>query len=138
MISSRRGLALATILFASGQWGFASDFLQPSLTDLGAPPRAAIAADFNGDGKMDIAAITLSADYVSHLVVLLGRGDGTFQSPISVPVASTVRIAAADVNRDGKVDLILLADGLTVLLGNGDGTFQAAKVSPIGVSMETL
>ena len=91
---------------------------------------AAVIDDVNGDGKLDIVAV--SAD--QQISVLLGKGDGTFQSAQSfaAPVlpgytsaASTpiVNLITADVNGDGKKDVIC-SNGL-VLLGKGDGTFTA-------------
>ena len=71
------------------------------------------------------------------LAVLLGKGDGTFRSSASIalpaPLRFTVAPAVADLNRDGKVDVVLplFASGqtlLAVLLGNGDGTFQAPTI----------
>jgi hypothetical protein len=93
-------------------------------------------ADLNGDGRLDIVA-TNKGD--NTLGVLLGRGDGTFQSAVSYGSGSngfTWSTAVADVNGDGRPDLIVAADCINyptctsgavgVLLGNGDGTFQAA------------
>lgn len=84
-----------------------------------------IAADFNGDGKLDLAGTgAQSAD------VMLGNGDGTFQAKISYPVADwTQDLAAGDFNSDGRTDLIVTINtpqiGLSLLTGNGDGTFNA-------------
>jgi hypothetical protein len=74
--------------------------------------------DFNGDGILDLAVPSGVA-----VDVYLGNGDGTFQSPVTYYPADGVfyAIVAADVNGDGKLDLI--TDGFAVLLGNGDGTF---------------
>ncbi|HXZ40390.1 MAG TPA: VCBS repeat-containing protein [Terriglobales bacterium] len=87
-------------------------------------------ADFNGDGIPDILFVTNnSTDSVGSLVVLLGKGDGTFQSPIITnagAVLAQVGFAVADVNGDGKPDVIAEVQGgygLFVYLGNGDGTF---------------
>ena len=91
---------------------------------------AAVIDDVNGDGKLDIIAV--SAD--QQISVLLGKGEGTFQSAQSfaAPVlpgytsaASTpiINLITADVNGDGKKDVIC-SNGL-VLLGKGDGTFTA-------------
>ena len=58
--------------------------------------------DFNGDGKLDFAAgASLTASGTSY--VLLGAGDGTFQT---VNVAGGPILQAADFNGDGKLDLL--------------------------------
>jgi uncharacterized repeat protein (TIGR01451 family) len=93
--------------------------------------------DFNGDGKMDIAAM----DSGSHTVTIyLGNGSGGFTPSIGGPFqtgSSPVAIAAVDLNGDGKVDLAIANQGglnsLTVLLGNGAGAFAAAPGSPFAV-----
>jgi hypothetical protein len=78
-------------------------------------PAGVLAADFNGDGKPDIA---FSWAYRTWLY--LGKGDGTFTGPVIVSACNGLA-AVADLNRDGKPDLIC---GAFVLLGNGDGTFH--------------
>ena len=64
----------------------------------------------------------------------LGHGDGTFRSAGAISLlAGSVASAAADVNHDGKLDLLLLTapegdegdNELQVLLGNGAGSFTA-------------
>jgi hypothetical protein len=84
-------------------------------------------SDFNGDGKPDFA-FTLNGG-ISALYILLGNGDGTFQSPLITQglSPSAIKLVAADLNADGKPDLVLAdeGDGVFVLLGNGDGTFAA-------------
>jgi Bacterial Ig-like domain (group 3)/FG-GAP-like repeat len=78
--------------------------------------------DVNGDGHPDLVV----AD--SGVSVLLGNGDGTFQSPVSYSTGrNATSVAISDVNGDGKSDVVV-ADpgGVSVLLGNGDGTFQTA------------
>jgi FG-GAP-like repeat len=60
--------------------------------------------------------------------VLLGRGDGTFQAPLTLPVGSgPFSLAAGDFNHDGHLDLVAANSGshdVSILLGRGDGTFQ--------------
>jgi hypothetical protein len=92
-----------------------------------------IAADFNGDGKLDLAFVSISP---TGLLIELGNGDATFQSPHLYSLGSdTQGIFAADFNGDGKLD-IAVANGydntVSVLLGNGDGTLQAAKTFATG------
>ena len=94
----------------------------------GSDPHSVAIADLNGDGKPDLAISNLGTpNYgVGNLAVLLGNGDGTFQPATTYGHVQSEWVAIADVNRDGKLDL-LAADLLNVgvLLGNGDGTFQA-------------
>jgi hypothetical protein len=103
----------------------------------GSSPTAVAVADFNGDGKLDVAV----ADYGNPstgdnggVSILLGNGDGTFQPAISVAAGKNpLAIAVGDFNNDGKIDLALTLFGdrssggsgsVEILLGNGDGTFQ--------------
>jgi len=59
-------------------------------------------ADLNGDGKLDLAVGTLSVD----AYILLGNGDGTFQSPMGYSAGSyNYSIAVGDFNGDGKLDV---------------------------------
>ncbi len=101
---------------------------------LGVNLQAIVAADFNGDGKLDVAVTDSAANTV---IVLLGNGDGTFGAPLTIPVGNQpVAIVAGDFNSDGKLDLAIanLGDGtITLLLGNGDGTFTQASGSPYPV-----
>jgi hypothetical protein len=83
------------------------------------------AADFNGDGKNDLAGAGGSG-----VRVMLNNGDGTFRAFTEYATAKpTQDITAGDLNGDGKIDLVASnidqQVGLTVLLGNGDGTFAA-------------
>ena len=97
--------------------------------DFGA--NSVVLADLNGDGKLDLAVSNLgpcvsSPCEISSIGVLLGKGDGSFQAAATTAaptLSGTVRsIAAADFDRDGKLDLAL--SNRRLMLGNGDGTFQ--------------
>jgi FG-GAP-like repeat len=91
----------------------------------GQGPISIIAADFNGDGKLDLAVSNSNADSIS---ILLGNGDGTFQPHVDYATGSfPAQVVTGDFNRDGKLDLAVVnvVDGsVSILLGNGDGTFQ--------------
>ncbi|HVA46390.1 MAG TPA: FG-GAP-like repeat-containing protein [Pirellulales bacterium] len=95
---------------------------------------APVVADLNGDGKLDLlvpasAAVLQGQAYVSQVLVFLGNGDGTFQTPLSYTVASSGLEGATvgDFKGNGKPDIAVAAiGGVYVLLGNGDGTFQPA------------
>lgn len=104
-------------------------------------------ADVNGDGKPDLLATNRCPSTGclgdGSASVLLNKGNGTFRTAVAYDSGgpSPDSIAAADVNGDGKPDLIVAnnCDGLTctngavsVLQGNGDGTFQAATAYQSG------
>jgi hypothetical protein len=89
-------------------------------------------ADVNRDGKPDIVVVS-GYDGGGNLGegavgVLLGNGDGTFQTVVVYGSGGYQgnSIAIKDVNADGRPDLIVANEAVVgVLLGNGDGTFQA-------------
>ena len=94
-----------------------------------------VLADVNLDGKLDVVAAGQSyATGRSAVAVLPGNGDGTFQPGTSYDTGGYVAtVAVADVNHDGKPDLVVsnlcgdvncfTAGSVGVLFGNGDGTF---------------
>jgi Bacterial Ig-like domain (group 3)/FG-GAP-like repeat/Bacterial Ig domain/FG-GAP repeat len=105
------------------------------------------AADFNGDGKLDLA-VTDRID--KNVSVLLNSGTGTMLPPVSyslgdIGISHSRDIVVADFDRDGNIDVaVALAaigpDGATVLifLGNGDGTLKAPMTSQTDTSPMTL
>jgi uncharacterized protein (TIGR03437 family) len=80
-------------------------------------------ADFNGDGKIDIAYAV--PELTPVLGVVLGNGDGTFRPGAMFPPAvAPARVRAADFNGDGKPDVAFSGNGATVIfLGDGAGSF---------------
>jgi hypothetical protein len=100
----------------------------------GSKSGSVVLADFNGDGKLDIAVSNFSSSTIS---VFLNKGDGTFQDPIVSPVLIAALglgpLAVGDFNQDGKPDLVVATiagdQADIVLLGNGDGTFR--QLAPI-------
>jgi hypothetical protein len=91
--------------------------------------RSPAVGDFNGDGKLDIAAVIDGTNGVS---LFLGHGDGSFSAPVLYPIGSMVGpVLAGDFNGDGKLDLAVATNsGITIHLGNGDGTFRPVGVLP--------
>jgi hypothetical protein len=103
---------------------------QPSIGyPTGGDSEGIVVADFNNDGRLDIATANDDDNTVS---VLLGNGDGTFQPQLVFPVGvGPFLLTVGDFNADGNLDLAvtngnccLLPGTVSVLLGNGDGTFQ--------------
>jgi Bacterial Ig-like domain (group 3)/FG-GAP-like repeat/Transmembrane protein 131-like N-terminal len=111
---------------------------QPAMTynSGGNQPSSIAVADVNLDGKPDLLVANLCCGDDSPLGVLLGNGDGTFQPAVTYSAGGyeTGSISAADLNGDGKSDLVVANQcvngscgqgNVGVLLGNGDGTFQS-------------
>jgi uncharacterized protein (TIGR03437 family) len=128
-------------------------FRSPMALSAGSNPKTAVSADFNVDGAPDIAVLNAgtpgsSAD-PGGITILLGNGTGSFPKASTLAAGFNPKtMAAADVNGDGKPDLIV-ATGIdaagsgyqiSVFLGKGDGTFAApfAIQTPAGETPNTL
>jgi hypothetical protein len=108
-------------------------------------PSSVAVADVNGDGNPDVLVANLCADSNcdGSVGVLLGNGDGIFRAAVTYSSGGVQprAVAVADVNGDGRLDLLaanarctnfVCAGSVAVLLGNGDGTFQAAATDVSG------
>lgn len=124
---------LVGVAFAANAYAAGPTFVPAagSPVGVGLEPHSIVSADFNLDGRTDLATANISSDSVS---VLLGNGTGGFAPVTSVPVGDQPHsLAAGDFNRDSKVDLAVAnagADTISVLLGNGAGGFHDAAGSP--------
>jgi uncharacterized repeat protein (TIGR02543 family) len=106
----------------------------------GTLPDSILAADFNNDGKLDLAVMN---DGANTFAVLLGKGDGTFNPPQISPggAGGSGYLAYADFNHDGNLDLAIaysLTNSISMLMGNGDGTFQPATNYVTGGDPDSL
>jgi hypothetical protein len=120
-------------------------------------PTAIAIGDFNGDGRQDLAVVTCLPDQTcsggGSLSILLGNGDGTFQTHVDYAEGGSFfsdpnSVAVGDFNGDGKLDLVVANtfscgsncpySVVSVLLGNGDGTFQAHKDYPGGYNLTSM
>ena len=118
----------AAILLGNGDGTFS--FVDTLASINGQPTMSLTAADFNGDGNLDLAAAnTLNGQ---SPIVLLGYGHGAFNAVSQSVEVSANSSAAGDFNGDGILDLVLGGSGISeasnagnssVLLGRGDGTF---------------
>ncbi|HXC03647.1 MAG TPA: FG-GAP-like repeat-containing protein, partial [Bacteroidia bacterium] len=120
-----------TILLGNGDGTFSASASSP--IPVGSDPRQTTLADFNGDGKLDMAVTNLNGASMS---ILLGDGAGGFTNASGSPYTTGVLpywTTAADFDMNGTIDLIATnaADNtLSIYSGNGNGTFQAAVVIP--------
>jgi len=107
---------------------------------VGERPSAVATGDFDRDGDVDMAVTNHGSGDVS---ILLGRGDGTFDTgePVSIEAGVPSAVDVAYVDEDPRIDLVVTSDvdsSVTVLLGNGDGSFQERSRTPVGDGPEGL
>src|SRR5216683_3265198 len=104
---------------------------------VGTSPAALALADFNGDGKLDVAVANSES---KNVTILLGDGKGGLTQATGSPFPAGDHpndIAVGDVNGDGKLDLAFANHDthyITVLLGDGRGGFAPAPKSPFTVN----
>jgi FG-GAP-like repeat/FG-GAP repeat len=100
-------------------------------------------ADFNGDGVPDLA--TTDGSVPGHAIVLLGRGGGSFRSPMLYPVPfGPIAVVAGDFDGDGHMDLATVDYGdsprpghVSFLFGTHRGRFTSAVTEPAPLSPTT-
>lgn len=116
-----------------------SNFLRLHTDDA---PYAVTTADFNGDGRMDIAAIAFGFNAAS---IFIAEGDGVFRNykdRVNYTTGVAPRsIQSADFNGDGKPDIVVAnrtSNTLSIILGNGDGTLAPRTDVAVGTNPEVV
>jgi hypothetical protein len=145
-LCQRAALAAAACLIpaisgaAAAGGGGGPSFASGSPIPAGHDPASVAVADFNGDGKRDLAVA--NRGYAKGLTILLGNGAGGFAAGQALRSEGEPRaVVSADVDGDGKADVVLASSSpntIRVLLGDGAGGVSTAPGSPIAVAGSPL
>ncbi|HEX4319792.1 MAG TPA: FG-GAP-like repeat-containing protein [Acidobacteriaceae bacterium] len=134
---------------ASGYWVALGNgdgtFGKPVFTTFGSELYSVTLADINGDGALDLLIndVPFINGFAYQLSYAPGNGDGTFGNSLVVESSYVVSdVATADINGDGKLDIVLSAEevagsdittgGIVTITGNGDGTFNLPSMVTAG------
>ena len=106
----------------------------------GINPFSIAVGDMNNDGIPDLVVVNTGnpeQGVYGSLAVLLGKGDGTFRQPIiySSGIYEFTDAIVGDFNRDGKLDVAVVANGVNGVIvypGKGNGALSSPKVYPAG------
>ena len=142
LVTTGNGTITAFVLINNGD----GTFQTPVTSAFPNSPASIAAGDFNGDGKLDVAVVTNAYPGITSadsLVVLLGKGDGTFDGGTAYPVNPIPQeVMAADFHGNGHLDLVVsnaFPGGPPLLYaGKGNGTFSAPLPLPLPGSARGL
>jgi hypothetical protein len=132
LIVANSGGDSLSVLVGNGDGSFQTRVDYPAGTN----PNSVAAGDFNGDGVLDLAVVTSNCPSYpacgpGSVSIILGNGDGTFQTPSHYSTGTNTdpyAVAVGDFSGDGKEDLAVAnyaTNTVGVMLGVGDGSFQA-------------
>lgn len=131
LVSRLWGLLIILSLLSSAGWAQLT-YKTTSDTSFSANADGLAVADFNRDGRPDVAVI-----WGTTVSVLFNKGAGAFGAPVNTGLPSgttSLQMLAADMNNDGNIDLVisqLQPNQILVLLGNNNGTFRTPQVLPL-------
>ncbi len=127
-------LSISPRLSASCSSMLLTPFQQRTETATGSNVHGLQLVDYDNDGILDLVGlIDASASGGSAaLYSWHGLADGTFDTPVSLGITQVADLVVADVNNDGKKDLVMSTwdSKLVVMLGNGSG-FGTAKTKTL-------
>lgn len=98
---------------------------------------ASAVGDVNDDGHPDV--VNANAVAPGTVTVMLGRGDGSFQTQNNYILGDTTRtnprkVVTADFNGDGYSDIVTAGNSTSILISNGDGTYKKPVEKPLLVT----
>jgi hypothetical protein len=133
---ANHGVQRVTVLLGDGKGGFALGPGSPFAVASKPHPHGIAAADFDEDGRLDLAVDSWGENKV---LVLFGKGDGTFRAPgvkFTTGEHPYQRLRAADLHGDGHQDILTSnweGSSLSILSGDGKGNFSLAGGTNISV-----
>jgi len=126
----------------NGTFNLVGTYAAPNSSDYTESQNALYVADFNGDGILDLAALT----QYNGVFIFWGYGDGKFQPAVGYSTVdpnhpnnyTAVGMAVGDLNGDGKPDIAVTESlGMAVLLNNGNGTLGTATYYASGINSQS-
>jgi hypothetical protein len=140
MVSQKTILLFSGLCLLAAQ-SFALDphFKPPVDYSVGTNPEQVISADFDGDGKPDLAAVNSLSNSVS---ILKNNGNGTFAAAVNYAVTShPTSLCAIDVDADGFPDLAVAnysSASISILMNLTNGTFDVAVDYSVGIQPTSI
>lgn len=115
----------ATVMFGTGTGTFGAG-TSYAISSGGTNTTGLRAGDFNGDGRIDLAAVDTGTD---KLNIMINAGSGTFAAPVSysLPGGSADELVIGYINSDNILDIGIETNtgSVQVMIGTGTGTFTA-------------